>query len=97
MLIDALCAGGFDHTTATRLVDHDSTQPDIKRALVDATQRAHAAGAFGAPTMLVTRARDGRTEMFFGADRFDHIAAFLETAYINPTADPFVSRRTSRL
>lgn len=33
-------------------------------------------GAFGAPIMLVTNG-EGKTELFFGSDRFHHIASFL--------------------
>lgn len=82
----------MDDATATRLVNHDCKQPEVKAALVATTQHAADAGAFGAPTMLVTRA-DGCTALFFGCDRFEHIAAFLGRVYINPTADPFARAR----
>lgn len=90
VLHEALCTC-MDDATATRLVNHDCKQPDVKAALVATTKQAADAGAFGAPTMLVTHA-DGRSALFFGCDRFDHIAAFLGRSYINPTADPFFAR-----
>ena len=49
---------------------------DTSSALQQASVHAVELGAFGAPTMLVTKG-DGETEFFFGSDRFDHIAAFL--------------------
>ncbi|KAJ3006297.1 hypothetical protein HKX48_000199 [Thoreauomyces humboldtii] len=49
---------------------------DVKKALVDACAEAVRKGAYGAPTMFVTNG-DGREEMFFGSDRFDHLADFL--------------------
>lgn len=92
VLHEALCTC-MDDAMATRLVEHDCKQPDVKAALVATTKQAAEAGAFGAPTMLVTRAADGCTALFFGCDRFDHIAAFLGRAYVNPTADPFARAR----
>lgn len=42
---------------------HATSQPEIKKALIDATQEAVEQGVFGAPTFIV----DG--ELFFGQDR----------------------------
>ncbi len=49
-------------------------------------------GAFGMPWILVTRKQDGRTEKFFGNDRWEHIAAFLEEPYKGPMADGSIAK-----
>ncbi|PWN19529.1 thioredoxin-like protein [Microstroma glucosiphilum] len=43
-------------------------------------------GAFGAPWIVTTRP-DGRSVSFFGSDRTEQIAAFLEKPYKGPMAD----------
>lgn len=58
----------------------DAVKDQLKRT----TQEALDAGAFGAPTMLVTN-EEGKTEFFFGSDRFDHIAAFIGKEWRGPT------------
>jgi glutathione S-transferase kappa 1 len=50
---------------------------EMDKTLRDTTDEALAAGAFGAPIMLITK--DNQTEFFFGSDRFHHIAQFLDT------------------
>ena len=51
-----------------------SQDPEIKAALIDATESAVARGLFGAPTMFV----DG--QMYFGQDRLDFIEEHLVTS-----------------
>jgi 2-hydroxychromene-2-carboxylate isomerase len=46
-------------------------QPEIKQALIDATNEAVERGVFGAPTMFVGK------EMFFGQDRLEWVARAL--------------------
>lgn len=48
----------------------------VKKELKDRTDEAVALGAFGAPTMICTNSA-GKTEFFFGSDRFEHVAMFL--------------------
>ncbi len=48
-------------------------RPDIKRRLIDATQRAEERGVFGSPFFMV----DG--EPFFGQDRLDDVARWIDT------------------
>jgi 2-hydroxychromene-2-carboxylate isomerase len=48
--------------------------PDVKKALIDATQRAVEAGVFGAPTWVI----DG-TELFWGQDRIPLVERALST------------------
>lgn len=50
----------------------DEFDEELKRI----TKEAVDAGGFGAPTMLITN-EEGKTEFFFGSDRFEHIAAFI--------------------
>ena len=47
---------------------------------MNATKEAVDAGAFGAPIIICEK--DGNKEMFFGSDRFDHIARFLQVEYL---------------
>jgi 2-hydroxychromene-2-carboxylate isomerase len=49
-----------------------ASEPEVKRALRDATDAAYAAGVFGVPTVAV----DG--ELFWGDDRLEAAAAHLE-------------------
>ncbi|KAF5661545.1 glutathione s-transferase kappa 1 [Fusarium heterosporum] len=48
----------------------------MKGKLQEATNEALKLGAFGAPWLIATRA-DGKSEAFFGSDRFHHIYRFL--------------------
>lgn len=64
---DVLAAAGLDGAAAVTA----ATAEPIKRALVDNTQRAADAGAFGAPTFVVDV--DGEREIFFGQDRLDFV------------------------
>jgi glutathione S-transferase kappa 1 len=49
-------------------------------------------GAFGMPWMYVTRAQDGKTGKFFGSDRFEQIAAFLEVPYKGARGDGTIAK-----
>lgn len=53
-----------------------ASSADVKLALKERTQEIIEWGAFGAPSMLVTNA-EGKTEFFFGSDRWEHVADFL--------------------
>lgn len=59
---------------------------DTRIALERATDEAVARGAFGTPTMFVP-APEGE-EMFFGSDRFPHLARFLGVEWRGPTPTP---------
>lgn len=69
-LAAVLGAAGFDPEAFMALVG----DPEVKAALVAATEQAVARGAFGAPTIFV-----GDT-MFFGQDRLDFVRAELQSA-----------------
>ncbi|ORZ07992.1 DSBA-like thioredoxin domain-containing protein [Lobosporangium transversale] len=55
----------------------------IKQTLMDNTQQAVDIGAFGAPTFIVKKAgtEAGEEVMFFGSDRFEMMASFLDLPY----------------
>ena len=52
----------------------------IKEQLKRTTEMVTEAGAFGAPFFLVRNER-GEEDMFFGSDRFHHMAAFLQIPF----------------
>lgn len=52
-----------------RAVEEATQEPEIKDALREATDRAHALGVFGVPTVAVN------DELFWGEDRLDAAAA----------------------
>jgi 2-hydroxychromene-2-carboxylate isomerase len=66
----ALTAAELD---ATRIIT-DSQRPDIKAALIAATEGAAARGVFGVPTFFVG------AEMFFGQDHLDGVERALTAA-----------------
>ncbi|MBU2967703.1 2-hydroxychromene-2-carboxylate isomerase [Amphritea sp. 2_MG-2023] len=63
VLEEVLNNAGFD----AAIVMDAITQPDVKTALIDATQAATARGVFGAPSMFVA------DELFFGQDRLEWV------------------------
>lgn len=68
VVAEVLTAAGLDASAILEL----SQTPDIKAALITATEEAVARGTFGAPTLFM----DG--EMFFGQDRLDFIEEALQ-------------------
>ena len=63
VIAGVLETAGFDATS----VIEATGQPQIKQALIDATNEAVERGAFGAPTMFVAG------QMFFGKDRLEWV------------------------
>lgn len=66
-VMDAAEHAGLDRHDA----DAASADPQIKRALRDATDAAHALGVFGVPTVAIGE------ELFWGDDRLEDAAALL--------------------
>ena len=65
-VLRAASQAGLDRREA-----HDATRdPEIKRALREATEAAHALGVFGVPTVAVG------DELFWGDDRLEDAAAY---------------------
>ncbi|RTE65400.1 2-hydroxychromene-2-carboxylate isomerase [Amphritea opalescens] len=63
VLEEVLNSAGFDAAVVMDAI----TLPDVKTALIDATQAATARGVFGAPSMFVG------DELFFGQDRLEWV------------------------
>lgn len=61
---------------------------DIKQELIDNTEEALSAGAFGAPTMIVKKAGSDQKHLIFGSDRFEVIAELLGLPYPGLTYQP---------
>ena len=70
VVAEHLSAAGLD---APALLE-GTQDPAVKRRLIDATDEAVRRGVFGAPTFFVGE------DLFWGQDRFDHIAAALNDA-----------------
>ncbi len=67
----ARAAGAIGLSPADLMTELEA--PSVKQALRANTEAAVAAGAFGAPTMVVSG------EVFFGNDRLEHLRAYLKT------------------
>ncbi|KAF9363374.1 Glutathione S-transferase kappa 1 [Mortierella sp. NVP85] len=66
-----------------------TAQKEVKQQLIDNTDEAVAAGAFGAPTMIVKKAGSNKGHLIFGSDRFEMIAHMLGQPYPGvPTQAP---------
>ncbi|KAL7626855.1 hypothetical protein AAE478_003629 [Parahypoxylon ruwenzoriense] len=70
----------FTAAEVDRIVGAASSQ-ELKDALRQTTDTALKHGAFGAPWMWVTNASTGRSEPFFGSDRWSHVYEFLGLPY----------------
>ncbi|KAF9180491.1 Glutathione S-transferase kappa 1 [Haplosporangium sp. Z 767] len=62
-----------------------TSEKDIKQQLIDNTNKALDAGAFGAPTFIVKKAGSDEEKMFFGSDRFELMSSFLGVPYFGLT------------
>ncbi|KAL1917379.1 uncharacterized protein VTP21DRAFT_5035 [Calcarisporiella thermophila] len=56
---------------------------EVKSQLKKVTDEALKKGAFGSPTMWVSKAGEEHEEMFFGCDRLEHIAYYLDLPYLS--------------
>lgn len=79
----ALEAIGCNSEECEKLVQQ-TEDSSIKEKLKAATEEAVARGSFGAPTMFVKRAGQENLEMFFGSDRFPHIAIHIGEQFHGP-------------
>lgn len=77
IIYDILIQTGFMMDQVARIME-DVDHPQTTQALRLNTQKVIDRGAFGAPTFLATNSNSSTTELFFGSDRFDHIATFLQ-------------------
>jgi len=69
VLTEVLNEAGFDATQVMEAM----TQPEMKKALINATEEAANRGIFGAPTMFVG------DEIYFGQDRLDWVERALQS------------------
>lgn len=81
VLHEAMISVGIDHAQAEALLARIAS-PEIKAALRATTDEAVERGAFGAPTFFVQT--PAGTEMFFGSDRFPHVARALGVEWLGP-------------
>ncbi|KAF8933667.1 Glutathione S-transferase kappa 1 [Dissophora ornata] len=66
-----------------------TSQKEIKQELISNTNQAIEAGAFGAPTFIVKKAGpEEEDHIFFGSDRFELIASFLDVPYPGLAPNP---------
>lgn len=87
--VPATTPGGGEEEEGKRLFTADdvdrivraAAEPAYKDALRRATEEAQQRGAFGAPWLWVTNAATGRSEPFFGSDRWHHVYEFLGLPY----------------
>ncbi|KAF9129645.1 Glutathione S-transferase kappa 1 [Mortierella sp. 14UC] len=69
-----------------------TSDKDIKQQLIDNTNDAIDAGAFGAPTFIIKKAGSDEPHMFFGSDRFEVITSFLSLPY-----DGLAAKKSAKL
>jgi len=82
----AVCArAGLDAAAAAELMERARGDPAAAAAVAENTAAALAAGAFGAPTLIVHSERLPPDErLFFGSDRFEQMAALLGLRWEGP-------------
>jgi len=57
------------------------SDPAMKKRLTELTTEALETGCFGGPWMIITNSK-GKTDVFFGSDRWDHVCDFLGVEYL---------------
>ncbi|XP_065842733.1 glutathione S-transferase kappa 1-like [Oscarella lobularis] len=81
-LLSACRAAGMSENESKDLLSRISTQP-VKDQYQRVTEEAIGYGAFGAPTIIVPRENE-KPLMFWGSDRFDHMAFMLGKPWLGP-------------
>jgi len=79
----ALVPAVLDEALFERLAHQDAKSDTVKAQLKAVSDEAVSRGAFGAPTLFVTRADETAASMYFGSDRFHIIARQLGLPYAN--------------
>ncbi|CAN8096805.1 unnamed protein product [Discula destructiva] len=80
VLANVLGAAGTFSAGECEAILTAATTPEVKDLLTAATGEALARGAFGAPWLWATDGQ-GRSEPFFGSDRFNYVFRFLGLPY----------------
>lgn len=74
----------FDQATIKAWLEKSMEKPARSRLQEEAKQLAEHEGVFGMPWMVMTRAADNQTISWFGSDRFEQIANWLDKPYKGP-------------
>lgn len=78
---------GLSKEQVDQLIAQAGTKEARSELNGEAVKLVEEGGAFGAPWIVAHRGRDGADATFFGSDRMEHIAAWLELPYKGPLAD----------
>lgn len=84
-VLEAVCVSvGIPKETCTRI--HDD---DVKNALKTTTKEALEKGAFGAPTIIVSKINSSKEDeqIYFGSDRFEQLCCTHDFPWVGPCPD----------
>ncbi|KAJ2608087.1 Glutathione S-transferase kappa 1 [Coemansia sp. RSA 1365] len=71
----------LDGIIDANLVDLAIASEDTLNAIKENLSEVKEVKGFGTPTIVVYKTADSKPEMYFGSDRFEHIAIYLEKEY----------------
>ncbi|KDN41513.1 thioredoxin-like protein [Tilletiaria anomala UBC 951] len=93
-LVSSLYSGGSgsDASKLDALLLKSQSKEYKAKVKEEARQLVEQGGCFGMPWMVITRVQDGRTTRWFGSDRFEQIAAFLEVPYKGARGDGSIAK-----
>ncbi|KAJ1949840.1 hypothetical protein EC988_004607, partial [Linderina pennispora] len=74
------------------VVDEALKSEGTLEAVVQNTEAVKQLKGFGAPTILVSKGDGSKPQFFFGSDRFEHIAIYLDKEFL-PSKQLFASPR----
>ncbi|GAC77229.1 hypothetical protein PANT_25c00039 [Moesziomyces antarcticus T-34] len=77
----------IDKSKLKEILDKSMDKPARAKMQEEAKVLVEQNGLFGMPSFEITRARDGEQAMWFGSDRFEHMAAWLGQSYKGPFAN----------
>ncbi|KAJ1898013.1 hypothetical protein LPJ66_003014 [Kickxella alabastrina] len=72
---------GLDGLVDARVVEEAISVPDTLEAVKQNTADVEQMKGFGAPTILVYKKGESEPQMYFGSDRFEHIAIYLDKEF----------------
>lgn len=83
---------GLGKDKISQVLDQALTKEARTKLQEEAKELVEKKGMFGAPSFDVERGRDGEKVMWFGSDRFEQLAAWLDVPYKGPFADGTVAK-----
>ncbi|TKY88356.1 hypothetical protein EX895_002708 [Sporisorium graminicola] len=83
---------GLGKDTVAQLLDAALQKETRKRMQDEARVLVEEHGLFGMPSFEVVRASDGEQTLWFGSDRFEQLAAWLDVPYKGPFTDGSVAK-----